>query len=58
MAGENPCYAEPWLYEVDTILCQFEFSSASYNCNFRQKKPASCRRYNLHPKWNQQWILS
>lgn len=28
IAGRNPCYAETWLCEVDTILCQFEFSRA------------------------------
>lgn len=32
IAGKNPCYAEPWLYEVDTILCQFEFSRAIDKC--------------------------
>lgn len=32
IAGRNPCYAETWLCEVDTILCQFEFSWAIDKC--------------------------
>jgi len=32
IAGRNPCYAETWLCEVDTILCQFEFSRAINKC--------------------------
>ncbi|KMV71675.1 hypothetical protein WB66_06675 [bacteria symbiont BFo1 of Frankliniella occidentalis] len=39
IAGRNPCYAETWLCEVDTILCQFEFSRANEKCK-EGKKPA------------------
>jgi hypothetical protein len=39
IAGRNPCYAETWLCEVGTILCQFEFSRVIEKYK-RVKKPA------------------